>query len=147
MKKDILRIAGIFAFSVSVFLFLTTCDDEYVDYENINCDDCYVEKPQTSYLKITFSTDINDTVFFEIYRGYVDQSMLEWRGWSTESPLYLYQTPVDNLYSVKATYRKDSASISVIDADELKTQFIRNYCDEECYIITGGNYNVELKDY
>ncbi|MFO7879043.1 MAG: hypothetical protein ACQES0_06230 [Bacteroidota bacterium] len=146
MKNDLRNIVLMICLSCGIFLFLTTCETDYVDYDNINCDECYVEKPGLSYLKINFSTNVNDTVWFEVYRGYVDDSMLEWKGWATESPLYLYQTPVDNLYSVKATYLKDGASISVIDADELETHLIKNYCDEDCYIITGGVYNVELEE-
>ncbi|MEA3446982.1 MAG: hypothetical protein U9Q98_00820 [Bacteroidota bacterium] len=145
MKKK-LHIITVLALLV---LLLTGCDtyDNDVDYENIDCDDCYVEKPQYSYLRIDFSDDINDTVWFEVFRGYVDNSELYLTGWATKTPLFLYQMPVDNFYAVKATYLKNSTSISVIDADELKTHFIKNYCDEDCYIISGGNFNVELNEW
>ncbi|MDA3819988.1 MAG: hypothetical protein PF590_05985 [Candidatus Delongbacteria bacterium] len=146
MKKH-LYIITVFALLV---LLLTGCEtyDNDVDYENIDCEeDCVVEKPQYSYLRIDFSEDINDTVWFEIFRGYVDNSELYLTGWATETPLFLYQMPVDNFYAVKATYWQDSTSIIVVDADELKTHFIKNYCDEDCYIITGGDFKVELDDW
>ncbi|MGM0650636.1 MAG: hypothetical protein ACQES1_09045 [Bacteroidota bacterium] len=144
--KNLRYIPFLIAILIGICLSLTSCETDYVDYDNVDCDDCYVEKPQYSYLRIDFSENINDTVWFEVYRGYVDQSLLDWSGWATESPLFLYQSPVDNFYSVKATYFKDSASISVIDADELKTHLIKDYCDEDCYIIAGGKINVKLDE-
>ena len=133
---------------ISLIFIALSCDiDDSIDYDNVSCEDCYIEKPEKSYLEITFSDDINDSVFIEVFKGYVDDSPYEWRGWITESsPFNLYETPVDNFYSVKATYFKDSTSVSVIDADELETAFVKNYCDENCYIIRGGFYDVRLKD-
>lgn len=134
--------------SLIFVFFCFSCNyDGSIDYSNVSCEDCYIEKPEKSYLEITFSDDINDSVFIEVFKGYVDDSPYEWAGWITEtSPFNLYETPVDNFYSVKATYFKDSTSISVVDADELETAFIKNYCDENCYIIKGGFYDVRLKD-
>jgi hypothetical protein len=145
MKADIIKIASLLSISALLFLLLTRCETEPIDYENINCADCYEEEPGYSYLKITFSEDICDTVNITVYRGYVNESMIEWQGWATNSPFYLDYTPVNNFYSVKATYLTDTASIGVVDAEKLETHLIKGVCENNCYIITGGVYDVELK--
>ncbi|MEA1873680.1 MAG: hypothetical protein U9N51_04515 [Bacteroidota bacterium] len=145
MKADIVKIVSLLSISALLFLLLTRCETESIDYENIDCNECYEEKPQYSYLKIIFSEDICDTVNITVFRGYVNESMIEWQGWATNSPFYFDYIPVNNFYSVKATYSKDAASIGVVDAEKLETHLIKGVCDNNCYIITGGEYDVELK--
>jgi len=145
MKADIIKIVSLLSISALLFLLLTQCETEQIDYENIDCNDCYEVEPQDSYLKIIFSEDICDTVDITVFRGYVNESMIEWEGWVTQSPFYLDFTPVNNFYSVKATYSTDTASINVMDAAKLETHLIKGVCENNCYIITGGVYDVELK--
>jgi hypothetical protein len=132
-------------FSTLVFLLLTRCETDPIDYENIDCNDCYEVEPTYSYLKIVFSENICDTVDITVYRGYMNESMIEWQGWATSSPLYLDATPLNNFYSVKATYSMDSTSIGVVDAEKLETHLIEGICENDCFIITGGVYDVEIK--
>lgn len=143
MKKDYLKLLVFACISTCLFVFFTQCDNDYVDPENVNCNDCYTEKPELSALIINFSETISDSVLITVFRGYVNESMLEWEGYVKSSPFFLYETPVDNYYSVKATYLKNGTSIQVVDADELKTQFVENVCDSDCFIVTGGEYNVK----
>lgn len=145
MRTDIIKILIVLGFSALFFLLLTQCETEFDD-ENVNCADCYEEKPEESDLIIYFSDNICDTVHFIVYRGYLEESMIEWEGWATESPFHLNYTPVDFLYTVKATYLRDSISIGVVDSDELKTYLIRGVCDEDCYVIRGGEFDVKLKE-
>ncbi len=146
MKSDWLKIAILFCVSLLIFLTLTQCETEGIDYENINCADCYVVEPQLSYLIIHFSEELSDSVKFIVYRGY-EGDFVEWEGWAKESPFYLEETPVNNLYTVKATYQIDTASIGVVDSDKLETHYIKGICDENCYIIGGGEYDVQFEHY
>lgn len=145
MKRDIRTLIILLLSSAAVFVLLSTCETDDFDMEEIDCADCFEEKPETSYLLIRYSQEVNDTVRVEIFRGYVDQSMMEWSGYAFESPLFLYSTPVDNYYSVKLTYTVDSSKISVIDAGVLETEYIRNYCENNCYIIKGREMDLRLK--
>lgn len=132
---------------IALLIFTVACNDyDYsVDYENIDCSECYKEKPAYADLIITFSDDIQDTVLFTVYAGPVDESRIECEGWATASPLYL-PAPTDQFYSVKAEYHCNGNCIYAIDAETLNTHFITNYCDEDCYIISDGEYDVRLKE-
>jgi hypothetical protein len=145
MKRDSVKILIMLFSSVIIFLMLTRCEVDDIDYENIDCQYCYTEHPDLSYLEITFSEGICDSVDITVYRGYVDDGLIEWSGKVAKSPFKMYETPVTYLYSVKATYLKDSVSISVVDSDKMETHLIQGICDDDCFIITGGEYDVEFK--
>jgi len=54
---------------------------------------------------------------------------------------------LNEYYSVKAEYNLGEKTIYAVDGDKIKTKFVTETCDLDCWIITGGIINTKLKDF
>ncbi len=140
MKRNWINIS-LAIVSVLILSVLVGCSGSY----QVDCDSCLEEKPQLSDLTIYFSESISDSVHLVIYRGYAGENMVEWDTYAKKSPYILPETPIDFLYSVRATYLVDSDTVVVVDADKLETKFVSEVCGEDCYILKGNVLHAEYK--
>jgi len=133
-----------------IILYILTFSCEEGDL-NVDCDDCYTSKPDSADLIVylTFNA-LNDSIPLIFYRGMVDKNQVEWTDTAAvqdypDGEYYLY-SPVDEYYSVKATYkRKNGNTVIAVDGDKLKTRNMTGVCDTDCWVIKGGILDVRLK--
>lgn len=139
MKGIVILIIIVFS---SILFF--KCDN--VDF-NFDCDECYQEEPLWGdiYVQLTIN-DENDFVPLVIYRGSVEDNNIEYVDTAFEEEYYL-DVPLNKYYAVKAEYLEGSDTIYAIDGDEIKTKLNTDDCDQECYVIKGGNFDVRMKKF
>jgi hypothetical protein len=129
-----------------LFLMVFSCE-ETPFVSNVNCDECYYNKPDSADLivSLTINSD-NPFVPLVFYKGEVEENMVEWVDTAYTETLYLY-SPVNQYYSIKANYKKGDMIVIAIDGDKLKTTRVSDVCDTDCWIIKGGELDVRLKEY
>ena len=110
----------------------------------VDCDECYSVKPDSADLIIylTINQD-HPEVPIVVYRDNIENDT-DWIDTAITSPYYLYSR-IDQFYSVKAEYQVGKRIINVVDGDKLQAKHVSESCDVECWVITGGELNVELK--
>jgi S-adenosylmethionine hydrolase len=132
-----------------VFLFLlilTGSCGEKVYTGNVNCDECYTEKPQNTDLIIdlTIANRFGDVVV-NVYEGELEDNKLVLTDTVFFTPYYAY-VKVDKKYAVRAEYKKGSETLYVVDGTKLKVLLVRGECDEDCYVIEGESMNATIKE-
>jgi hypothetical protein len=130
-----------------LFLFvmlLTRCDN--IDL-TVDCAECYQNEPEWGdiFVDVTIN-DENQYVPIIIYRGEFENNDIEYIDTAYESE-YIIDVPLNLYYSVKAEYIVGSDTIYAIDGDKIKTKLNTEDCDQECYVIKGGNFDVRLKEF
>ena len=126
---------------ILVFTAWSACD-EYMGV--VDCDECHSIEPDSADL-IIYLTINNDhpEVPLVVYRGNIEEDT-DWVDTAVTSPYYLY-SKIDQFYSVKAEYHVGDRTINVVDRDKVKAKHVSESCEQECWIITGGEMNAELK--
>jgi hypothetical protein len=133
-------------------LLFWSCDEE-LNPDNINCAECYYEKPYYGSLKVhvTLNTD-NLAVPVVFYKQKFSDKIkdnpdyIEWIDTMTTSTYYLHEVVMNNYYSAVAFYKgKNGEEIRVVDGDEIITRLVSTYCGDACYIIRGGELDLRLK--
>jgi hypothetical protein len=134
IKIGIILLGILIAFACNEYLGLT-----------VDCDECYYPEPDSADLTIYLTIDENHPeVPIILYRGDVEDGQEDWIDTARETPYRLYSA-VDQFYSVTAEYKVNGKTIIVIDGDELKPKHVSDACDYECWVVTGGVLNAELK--
>ena len=111
----------------------------------VNCADCLSSEPDSFELSVDLTINkIYDSVKLEFYRGNVESGKLCWKGEAFKSRFYLL-VPVNEYYSVKASYRQDGKTIIAIDGDRMVSRFVADACDGNCWIVKGGLLDVRMK--
>lgn len=112
----------------------------------VDCDECYYYEPDSADLIVylTFNSE-NTRIPLTIYKDKVDEDWIEYVDTAISSPYYLL-VDLDEYYSVKAEYHKGEQIIYAIDGDKIKSRFVTETCEFDCWIISGGVIDVELKD-
>jgi hypothetical protein len=132
-------IAGIF-----FLVILNNCET----YRGItvDCDECYFNEPDSGDLIVYVTINSENTkVPLIIYKDQVDDERIEYVDTAFSSPYYLW-VDLNEYYSVKAEYRKGDQIIYAIDGDKIKSRFVTETCEFDCYVVADGVINVELKD-
>jgi len=126
---------------ILVFAAWSACD-EYLGI--VDCDECFSIEPDSADL-IIYLTINNDhpEVPLVVYKGNIENDT-DWVDTAVTSPYYLY-SKIDEFYSVRAEYKVGDKTIYVVDGDEIKAKHVSESCDVECWVITDGELNVELK--
>ena len=78
-----------------------------------------------------------------VYRGNIENDT-DYIDTAITSPYYLY-SKIDQFYSVRAEYHVGDRIINVVDRDKVQAKHVSESCDVECWVITDGVLNVELK--
>ncbi len=126
---------------ILVFASWSACD-EYMGV--VDCDECYSIEPDSADLIIYLSVN-NDypEVPIIVFKGNIEDDT-DWVDTAVTSPYYLY-SKIDQFYTVKAEYQVGDRIINVVDGDKVKAKHVSESCDVECWVITGGKINAELK--
>lgn len=131
---------------LTIILFIGTmaCEEDPFLGE-VNCDECYTEKPTVGELiiKLTINAE-NQEIPVVVYRNDLEDRIVEWIDTVSVTTLYV-EVPVNQYYSITAMYKAGDRTIYAVDGDRLRTRKITDQCDETCWIITGGKINARLK--
>ena len=129
---------------VLVLLTLAGSCNEYLGL-TVDCDDCWGFRPDSADLIINLTINSSHPeVPIVVYRGNIESRQVDWIDTVRETPVYLYSA-IDQYYSVTAEYKVDGKTIIAVDGDEMKAKDATSSCDFECWIVTDGNFRVDLK--
>lgn len=114
----------------------------------IDCNECYTFKPDSADLIVflTFSGDF-DSIPLVIYRDVIGENNIDYidTAYSTlDNPYYLY-SKVNQKYVVKAEYKKGEKTIYAVDRSKIKVKRVTGECDEDCWVVEGGELDAKLK--
>jgi len=142
MKKKILQIAiSRLIFCLVIILAWSACN-EYIGV--VDCSECDPIEPDSAKLIVylTINAD-HPEVPLIFYRGNIENDT-DYIDTAIISPYYLY-SEIDQFYSVRAEYQVGDRTIYAVDGDKMKAKHVSESCEVECWVITGGELNVELK--
>jgi hypothetical protein len=139
MKKNL-----IFLTILSLFIIAFSCNGGNSTME-VDCGKCYVNEPDSFELEVNLSiASAGDSVYLEFFKGNVESGELSWEG-NVGTPFFYHLVPVNEFYSVRATYKNDSKTIYAIDGSRMISRYIADACDTDCWIIKGELLDVRLK--
>jgi len=126
-----------------IVLFFS-CEREYHSF-SVDCDTCEPEEPEYGKLLITLT--INDKyplVPVTIYAGKKENEN-EVAVDTVDTSKVDFPVKLNEYYTVVAEYNDGNRKIFVQDGDKIKTKLVTDECEENCYMIKGGYYDVRLK--
>ena len=113
---------------------------------NVKCSDCNSNKPDSADIKMVFTINSeNPIVPLVVYKGKVEDSIVEWIDTTKSETLYLY-VQLDQYYSVVAKYKSGSRTIYAVDGCKITARNEADACNEECYIVVNNELDVRLKE-
>ena len=129
---------------VFIIIVLAGSCEEYLG-SSVDCSECFDYKPDSADLiiHVTINSE-HPEVPIVLYRGNVEDNVVDWIDTVRETPYYLYSA-VDQFYSVSAEYKVDARTIIAIDGDRMKAKHVSDACDFVCWIVTQGILKAELK--
>lgn len=123
---------------------ITGCEPE--DWEVINCNDCYYNKPDSADLIVNLTINVeNDSIPLIFYKGKLEEGVIDWIDTAVTEELRLY-SEIGQVYTVKALYKSGKDTIIAIDSDKMTIVSADEECGYPCYIIKGGIYNLTLME-
>jgi hypothetical protein len=132
------------ALLVFVLLTLAGSCNEYLGL-NVDCDDCWGFRPDSADLIINLTINSSHPeVPIVLYRGNIESGQVDYLDTARETPYTLYSA-IDQYYSVTAEYKVDGKTILAVDGDVMKAKDATASCEFECWIITDGEFRVDLK--
>lgn len=112
----------------------------------VDCSECYTIEPDSADIIIYLTiNDIYPSIPITVYKDQVEDKRIEHIDTAMMSP-YKHYVPVNQYYSVKAEYKSGDRIIYAVDGDKIKTRFVSESCEYDCWVISGGIINVKLKD-
>jgi hypothetical protein len=143
-----MRTAGIVRTAIIFILILTSfmsCEDNRGLV--VDCSECYLNEPDSGDLVIYLTIESPYLrVPLTVYKDQIDDEHIEYIDTAYSSPYYIY-VDLDEYYSVKAEYSTGTSTIYAVDGDKIKTRFVTESCEYDCWVITGGILNVKLKKF
>jgi hypothetical protein len=132
------------------FFMLSSCGNEYWS-DNVDCSQCYTPKPTTGVLFVNITINAENTkVPIKIYKGKFQESYLRNDDQAliidtVSIPYYQADLDVNEYYSVAVEYNENGKKVMVVDGDKMNMYHVSSACDQECWIIKGGNIDATLK--
>ena len=132
---------------ISLFI-LPVCNPE--EWEVVDCSECYLDEPSEAEINVKLTLDqLNPFVEINIYSGRIEEEILLLTD-TARSETWSTVMPVNEYYTVTATYRSGSQAqnqynVTAIDGGFVRTRKIVARCDEPCWVIRGNNFNVRLR--
>jgi hypothetical protein len=145
IASKILTLKNLVILAVIVFFVIAfSCEGGNSAIE-VDCASCYTNEPDSFELVAELSIDERyDSVYVQFYKGNVESGKLSWEG-EVFTPTFYHRVPVNDFYSIKATYEKDGHTTIAVDGDRMVTRYIVGSCDNDCWVVKGGYLNVRLK--
>ena len=137
----------LFLLTLQLLIFNSGCErQEPVNVSEIECSECYQDKPEWGPLNITVTINSqNPYVPLKVYIGNFEEGNLDWIDTAYSSDFWVDVKP-DQYYSVIAEYKDGDKTIFAVDGDEHKLKYTPDKCDEPCYYYKGGYIDVRLRN-
>ena len=127
-------------------LVVSCIDPIYYDGDSVDCDYCYQELPDSADLIIDLTiNDENPLVQISVFSGEANNAPLVSQFDADTSTVFVY-VPVGSYYSVEAIYQSENNTVRVIDGDMLEVKLVTELCNDDCWYIVGGEYDVKLRE-
>lgn len=137
-------------FSILIITFLiSSCDDDgykTIPSENdVNCFDCYAEKPDLMPIELVFNPiNQDDVINFTVYSGNAFTSAIYLTG-DTHFQTIRIDVKPDQKYTIVAVYNRNGTKYNVINDCYPKMKYFKNVCDEPCYYPNSIKCDLNLK--
>ena len=128
-------ILGLGIFTLSLF----ACEEKTADFTAVDCEtydyhNCNTLRPIEAKMLINFSVSSRiKSVPFIVYKGYVDDNNIYFQDTAWDASIE-YLMPVNEYWSIMATYKIDGKTIKVIDGGSIKAHS-SNVCDSTCWTV------------
>jgi hypothetical protein len=150
MLPNILTGCNPISFKMRILLFsgiilCSTGCQEKIFTGNVNCDECYTDKPDSAilFIDVTINDDYRE-VPLVLYREEYEKDQIDYRDTTAISDYWVW-VAVDQEYSVKVEYAYDSDTIYVVDATKIKAKRVSEECDEVCWVVVNDRIDARLK--
>jgi len=132
---------------LSLFLTLvlfSVCEEKIFTWD-VDCYDCYQEKPDYVDLIIHWTKNEDyPEITVVLFKGKVDQGELIDTFYRSEEPAYIW-VEAEAEYSAKAIYESNNRTVIVVDGTKQKLKQVSEACDEPCWVATDAELFLELK--
>ena len=132
-------------FLLVLAIIIFSCNDDNI-YDTGDCTDCLSFEPYEADLYIEVSLDSeNERIPVVVLRGKLESHDTLIADTISTKTGYI-MVPLDQYYTVVATYQSGNTIIKAVDGDEIKKNNISNICGDVCWVIKGGYINVTRKN-
>ncbi|RLD36052.1 MAG: hypothetical protein DRI73_01395 [Bacteroidetes bacterium] len=130
-------------FILGFAIYLYSCNDGYI-IETDDCSECLGFEPYEAdlYIKVSLG-DENRNVPVVVLRGKLENHDTLLADTISKKTGYI-RVPLDQYYTVVATYYSGNTIIKAVDGDEIKKINISNICGDICWVVKGGIINVTI---
>ena len=119
--------------------------DEKIFTGDVNCDECYSEKPDEADLVIDLTINYKyPAVLITVFYGDIESGNVVTSEYADYTPYYVY-VPVNRTYSVRAEYKTGSETVYAIDGTNLRVLSVTDACTEKCFVIENEKMDARLK--
>ena len=126
-----------------VLLLFFACREK-IFTDNVDCDYCYTNKPDSVELELSLTiNDEFDTIPVVLYQGKIDEGTFIDTFYCFANPAYIFVKANQN-YSAKAIYSTGEKTIIAVDGTKQKLKHVSGVCDDDCWVITGETLSLEL---
>ena len=143
-----MKIKYLFVIIIAFLLILSvvhSCKDDPFNLQ-VNCDECHVVKPDSGDIIVRLTwNDTYDSIPVMVYKGKVEDNNIEYVDTAYGTYYYL-RVKLNEYYSVRAEYKNQGKTTYVFDGGKIKTVKISDVCQQDCYIIKKGEYDLRLKE-
>ncbi len=136
--------------SIALFVFLIalpafhSCKDDPFNLQ-VNCDECHVVKPDSGDIIVHLTwNDTYDSIPVMVFKGKIEDNNIEYVDTAYGSYYYL-RVKINEYYSVRAVYKNKGKTTYVFDGGKIKAVKVSDVCQQDCYIIKKGEYDLRLK--
>ena len=138
------RLNYIFPVSLVVLIFMLSCEEKVITAD-VDCNECYSEKPDSVDLILHWT---KNTEFQEIpillYKRTVDDGEFIDTFFLFGNPAYIW-VKAEEEYSVKAIYETSDRTVMAVDGTKQKLKRVTDLCDYECWVIVNEELQIELR--
>jgi hypothetical protein len=133
---------------VFIIIWFISCKEK-IFTGNVNCDECFVDKPDSVYLTIHFTQNeqfpevpvllfkgnIDSGKLIDTFYCYVDSLGIEYNQVYVEA---------EEEYSAKAIYETNERTVYVVDGTKQKLKYVSETCEETCWVSEDDQLFLEL---
>jgi len=135
----------VFLILVSSVLLLCTDAEDVGLFDAVSCDECYSPEPDSADLIVNLTIDAeNQKVPLIVYKGKLEEGKIIFNDTVSETPVYIY-AKINEYYSAKANYSVGAKKIVAFDGSKMINRIQSDLCDNQCWTIHGGKFDLELK--
>ena len=125
-------------------IVILSCNEKLFTFD-VDCEDCYTEKPDSVDLIIHWTkNDDFQEIPVLLYKGKIDVGEFIDTFFLFGNPAYIWVKSQEE-YSIKALYETDERTTLVVDGTNQKIKRVSGYCDNDCWVIEDEVLHIELR--